>query len=596
MKFREFEQIAVFFVVLELFRMPVRPRPRVPSFAPCAPLRSPSVVRSRCAVCMVREAPAKTKLNDDVDVVVIGSGIGGLTAAAHLASKGARVGVLESYLVPGGSSARFERHGYTFDVGASMIFGFGEKGTTNLLTKALAAVDRKLDTIPDEVQVRYHLPDGLNVRVHRDYEHFLRELIRIFPAEERGIRAFYGECWSVFNSLNAMPLYSLEEPAYLFRVFLAHPIACLNLVRYLVRNAGDIARKHIKDETLLKFIDMECYSWSVARAQLTPMINAGMVFSDRHYGGINYPQGGVGRIAEELSKGIRQRDGCWVRCGARVANVLFDGDGKPYGVRLVDGREINAKVVVSNATRWDTFGSRGLVEERFVPEEERLFQQRYRKSPSFCSIHMGVRADALKVDMTQRGGMDCHHIMLDEWEFLEEARDGAGTLFVSIPTVLDRTIAPEGRHIFHVFVPSWMDEWQGLSTADYQEKKRAMLTKIVARLEKTLFPGLENAIEFAEVGSARTHRRFLGRSDGSYGPVPDYKLNGLLSMPFNRTAIDGLYCVGDSTFPGQGLNATAFSGFSCGHRIAADLGLVERLPEPIDRAVTNLLSRARLRL
>ena len=74
------------------------------------------------------------------------------------------------------------------------------------------------------------------------------------------------------------------------------------------------------------------------------------------------------------------------------------------------------------------------------------------------------------------------------------------------------------------------------------------------------------------MGTPRSHRRFLGRQDGTYGPIPRRKLWGLLNMPFNRTAIPGLYCVGDSTFPGQGLNAVAFSGFACAHRIAVDLG------------------------
>ena len=65
------------------------------------------------------------------DAVVIGSGIGGLVTASQLAVKGAKVLVLESYTIPGGSSGSFQRKGYTFDVGASMIFGFGEKGYTN---------------------------------------------------------------------------------------------------------------------------------------------------------------------------------------------------------------------------------------------------------------------------------------------------------------------------------------------------------------------------------------------------------------------------------------------------------------------------------
>ena len=58
-------------------------------------------------------------------------------------------------------------------------------------------------------------------------------------------------------------------------------------MKYLPQNAGDIARRYISDPELLKFIDMECYCWSVVPAGKTPMINAGMVFSDRHYGGIN---------------------------------------------------------------------------------------------------------------------------------------------------------------------------------------------------------------------------------------------------------------------------------------------------------------------
>ena len=103
------------------------------------------------------------------DVIVIGSGIGGLVTATQLVAKGAKVLVLESYLIPGGSSGYFEREGYRFDVGASMIFGFGEKGTTNLLTRALAAVEMKLETLPDPVQIHYHLPQNLEIKVHRDY-------------------------------------------------------------------------------------------------------------------------------------------------------------------------------------------------------------------------------------------------------------------------------------------------------------------------------------------------------------------------------------------------------------------------------------------
>eukprot|EP00882_Tetradesmus_deserticola_P034432 GHRQ01039492.1.p2 GENE.GHRQ01039492.1~~GHRQ01039492.1.p2 ORF type:complete len:147 (-),score=23.16 GHRQ01039492.1:82-522(-) len=70
--------------------------------------------------------------------------------------------------------------------------------------------------------------------------------------------------------------------------------------------AGDVARKYIKDPELLKFIDLECFIWSTVNADMTPMINAGMVFCDRHFGGINYPLGGVGAIAENMVDGALQ--------------------------------------------------------------------------------------------------------------------------------------------------------------------------------------------------------------------------------------------------------------------------------------------------
>lgn len=80
--------------------------------------------------------------------------------------------------------------GYRFDVGASMMFGFGDRGTTNLLTRALAAVDMQLETIPDPVQIHYHLPNGLDLKVHQDYKKFLQELSDRFPTKPMGFGDF----------------------------------------------------------------------------------------------------------------------------------------------------------------------------------------------------------------------------------------------------------------------------------------------------------------------------------------------------------------------------------------------------------------------
>jgi prolycopene isomerase len=233
-------------------------------------------------------------------------------------------------------------------------------------------------------------------------------------------------------------------------------------------------------------------------------------------------------------------------------------------VELVNGKQFYGRKVVSNATRWDTFGK--LLAENPLPAREIKWQQDYAKSPSFLSLHLGIKAEVLAT------GTECHHIQLDDWSNLTVARGAKGTLFVSIPTLLDPELAPPGHHIIHAFTPSWLDDWQDLPPSEYDQRKEEQAGILLDRLE-VLFPGLQAGMDLMEVGTPRTHRRFLGRADGSYGPMPQRKLAGLLPMPFNRTKVPNLYCVGDSTFPGQGLNAVAFSGFACAHRIAVDLGI-----------------------
>ena len=99
------------------------------------------------------------------------------------------------------------------------------------------------------------------------------------------------------------------------------------------------------------------------------------------------------------------------------------------GVKLSSGEEINSDIIVSNSTRWDTFGlnnnDKGLIARDYVPKSEYKWSETYKPSPSFVSIHLGVSEELIDKNF------NCHHIIVEDWEELENEK---GVIFISIPT------------------------------------------------------------------------------------------------------------------------------------------------------------------
>jgi len=121
------------------------------------------------------------------DVLIVGAGIGGLTAAALLQERGFSTLTLEKNSYPGGSCASFRHKGYTFDAGASVFYGFSdsqESGTLNLHTRIFDRLGVNVPTIPDPVQIHFHMPEGFDVPVFYERDKYLGVLIKRFPHEE----------------------------------------------------------------------------------------------------------------------------------------------------------------------------------------------------------------------------------------------------------------------------------------------------------------------------------------------------------------------------------------------------------------------------
>ncbi|NTV67861.1 MAG: FAD-dependent oxidoreductase [Chlorobaculum sp.] len=492
------------------------------------------------------------------DVIVIGAGIGGLTAAALLQERGFSTIVFEKNKFPGGSCSSFQKGGYTFDAGASVFYGFCDddsRGTLNLHTRIFRKLGVEVKTIADPVQIHYHLPAGFEVPAWRYRERFLEALSRRFPHEREGIRKFYDELESVYEILNSLPAGSLEDVMHLGIVGARHPLKAMSLGVKTLFSMGKTARRYISDPELLRFIDLESYSWSVQDAISTPLVNAGICLADRHQGGINYPVGGSGAIPSALVKGIEKFGGS-VRFRSEVAKVIVE-NGEAVGVRLSDGTEVMAKAVVSNGTIWDTFSN--LVDDPRL----KIPEDRFIKAPSWFQVWLGVDASIVPP------GFHMHHIIVDDWSKYDQL---GGTIYFSAPTLLDPSLAPPGKHALHLFVTAETTQWEEYDYRgeEYKSAKEAFARTLIASVER-LLPGVQSAVELMITATPQSHVRYLNRRDGSYGPLLKPGQNILLK-PQNRTPVKNLFAAGDSTFPGQGVIAVTYSGVSCASYIARKLG------------------------
>ena len=505
----------------------------------------------------------------EYDAIVVGAGIGGLVAGSLLAARGFDVLVLEQHSAPGGSASCFERKGYRFDVGASLFYGLAPSGTTCFVHKVLDELGETLDVVHDPVQIHYHLPGGREVRTHYDRDRFLDELVGIFPGEEKGIRRFYGRVDAFFQRLNRMPFESIEDVDHLVRVARSFPLGTMQLMYYSIVDIGRIARRYMKDPDLLSFIEIECYAWALTGAAQVPFINGAIVLGDRHYGGIHYPRGGSQEIAESFVRGLR-RHGGEIRFRTSVDEILVEG-GEARGVRLSSGETIRSRSVVSNATYAQTFG-RLVAPESTESAKALRSVERFETAPSFFSIFAGIDASIVP------DGFSTHHIVVDDWSRM---RDEAGTIFVSMPSLHDSSVAPEGRHVLHAFISHRESSWPKRGK-DYRVQKRKLTDLVLGRLE-SIIPGLRGAVDHIEAATPRTNERYIHRPGGTYGLLLR-RSRDLMLRPQNTTPVRNLFCAGDSCFPGQGVTAVAASGAACARIVEKRVGA--RVARPSAREVT----------
>ncbi len=196
-------------------------------------------------------------LEDRYEVVVVGAGIGGMTAAALLAKKGVRVLVIEQHYIPGGCCTAIRRNDITFDVGAAVFFGCGDKGFTPHRF-VMNELEEEINLIPHEAVYRLHL-DGKTVTFWRDMERYLDEMAVMFPNEEKGLRSMYKEMEEFYVTCmlkQEMVAPPTEIPLKNMLInALKDPVGMMKIMRQSFIPASKVMKKHIQDPKLIGFFD-----------------------------------------------------------------------------------------------------------------------------------------------------------------------------------------------------------------------------------------------------------------------------------------------------------------------------------------------------
>ncbi|KAK7247861.1 all-trans-retinol 13,14-reductase [Aureococcus anophagefferens] len=550
---------------------------------------------------------------DEYDVVVIGSGMGGLACGAMCAKYGEKAIVLESHIKMGGSAHSFtkvhNKEKYSFEVGPSIFEGL-DKPSLNPLRILLDVLDSELP-VETYQGLAYWVPtsnfDGTgpvkywrfqlgDVEAPGGFYESLREHASDGELAIKEFEALRSRLKTLGGSTTAVCLFNLrQDPGFLATTagslpyVATHPdvFADLPLTFDSLHKTVD---QLVTEPFLRNFIDTMCiFCGFPAKGAMTAHM---LYILERFFEpGCSYsvPKGGTENIARALHRGGAQF-GMDISLNTHVAEILVEG-GRACGVRLKSGKVIRArKAVVSNATPFDTV--------KMLPAQDDLdpempgfsalqeWRQTLGTLPRHGAIlHLFVAVDAEKVvdgkkladhpswraaeDETAKNPA---HLIVQDWS--RSMQDSQNLCSFFIPSLLDRSVCPEGKHVIHVYSSGGepYEPWEQLEPGSeaYEAYKEERANILWEALENCI-PDARARAEFHIVGSPLAHEAFLRRDRGTYGmawaagtSAPYAGLLKFTPIPFPfpnlKTPVDGLLRCGDSCFPGIGTPSAAASG------------------------------------
>jgi len=445
---------------------------------------------------------------DSTDVVVIGSGIGGLTAAGILSKAGLKVSVFEANGQPGGYLCGFERNGFIFDSAIHWLNQCHPGGFVHRLFSYLG------DDFP-----QFHPLTRISRTCGTTFDYLLTtspqalqdRLIKDFPGDENGIRSFFRDAktlglrWNQLNDLMRTSE-SMGHPEKL-----AHGLRMLGwyipMIRHIKANADQGVARYFHDPELRKL-----FGWQ--ESFISMLMPVAWATTGNYHAP---PRGGSRTLVDWLCRKIKSA-GSEIILNKRVSRVLTDGRHQATGVVLEDGKTVQAGHVVSAGDLRTLF-------DEMLPADS--VSTRLRRAVRTADIYYSIFAVFLGLDCDSASlgfGEEILYLTGDDVPRTEQfGGDPEKTaLTILAPSVRDPSLAPAGKGTLTIHCPATIDSYETWHTetgrkrgAAYRAFKEQFANILIRRVEERFAPGLSGHIEVKEAATPLTYWRYTGNTDGS---------------------------------------------------------------------------------